>query len=288
MALFVWAFWHTFEDLWLVWRTNDDYSAGQLVPLAAGFMVFARRRRLTGISPTFDTLGVAVFVLGLLLNLFGVYYLFASFCNLGLLICANGLALTLLGREGYKRIWIPCLFLTLMVPLPVRIHDSVMLPLQGFCAQASGVILEMIGVPAVRDGHILTINDYRVAVAEACNGLRMALSFLTVAGVVAVLIRRPTWQKLAVLFSSVPIAIACNIFRIVLTCVLCHFGYRHLTQGMLHDFAGLLMMPLALGLIGLELFAFSKFHSHLFKNSSRSVIMNRFGGPTSHAGVVWR
>ena len=93
----------------------------------------------------------------------------------------------------------------------------------------------------------------QTAVAEACNGLRMAIAFLIVTVVVAYLINRPTWQKVVVVISSVPIALACNVARIVAMAYSYGAGYEWLVDGPLHDGTGLLMMPLALSFVFLEL-----------------------------------
>ena len=257
-GLFVWAFLYSFIDLWHVWQSSADYGAGQVVPFAALYMIAMRRRALSDLRMTLDVRGIGVFAVGLVSNLIGNYYLFASLENVGLVLCANGLAMSLLGFEGYKRVWYPLLFLFLMIPLPNRIHDAVMLPLQEFGARVSAGVLEIIGVPAARSGNILEVAGHQVAVAEACNGLRMALAFLIVAGFLAYVVRRPQWQKTVIVFSSVPIALSCNIARIVVSACLYSAGYEWLAQGMFHTLAGLLMMPLALCLILLELWFLSK------------------------------
>jgi len=285
-AFFIWAFWYSFIDLWRVWQSNADYSAGQLVPLAVIYMVAVRRRAFGGLALTFGLLGLGVFAFGLIANLLGNYYLYASLQNVGLVVCANGLVMTLLGWQGYKRVWYPLLFLLLMIPLPGRVHDAVMLPLQGFGTLVSAGVLEIIGVPVVRYGHILEVGGHQVAVAEACSGLRMALAFLIVAGVVAYLIRRPGWQKVTVLLSSIPIAIICNVIRIVMAACLYGAGYDWLAQGTMHDMAGLLMMPAALCLILLELRLLSKLVPASNEAEAIGSASRGFGGIPSHGAVA--
>lgn len=245
-ACFVWAFWYTFVDLWRVWQNNADYSAGQLVPLTVLYMVAARRRRLGELELRSGAMGFMVFLVGLVLNLAGAYYLYASLENLGIVISANGLVLALLGWKAYKLLWYPMFFLFLMVPLPERMHDAVMLPLQRMGSQISAAILEVVGVPVERYGHVLEVAGRRIAVAEACNGLRMVLAFVIVAGVVAFVVRRPRWQKGFILVSSIPIALACNVLRVVTTASLYAAGHERLARGTFHDGMGLVMMPAAL------------------------------------------
>ncbi|UCC30276.1 MAG: exosortase [Phycisphaerales bacterium] len=256
-TVFVWAFWHTLADLWQTWRNDADYSAGQLVPLAAAYMLVTRRNLLRKLRLSPAPAGFVVFAAGLLIHLLGGYYLYGSLQNIGMLICANGLIIGLIGWSAYRCIWYPLLFMFLMLPLPNRIHDAVTLPLQGVGAQISATILEIVGVPAVRYGNVLEVGEHHIAVAEACSGLRMALAFLIVTGVFAYVIRRPGWQKLVVLLSSIPIAVACNVLRIVVAAYLYDLGYGWLGRGAFHDAAGLLMVPVALCLVCLELWVLS-------------------------------
>lgn len=253
LGAFVWAFSHTIGRLWEVWQNNPDYSVGQLVPLAALYMLWTRRRDLAGVTLAPSLVGVVVFACGVAASVFGGYFLYSSVENVGMVLCVNGLALAMVGWKSYRRICIPLLFLFLMLPLPGRIHDAVTLPLQTFCARVSAIVLETVGVPVQRYGHVLEVSGHKAAVAEACNGLRMALAFLIVTSVVAYLIHRPKWQKVVVLISSVPIALTCNVVRIVAMTYLYSAGYGRFVEGPLHDGVGFLMMPLALSLVFLEL-----------------------------------
>ncbi len=250
---FVWSFSDNFSSLWETWQSRPDYSAGMLVPLAALYMLFTRRSALNIERKRFSPLGVALFSAGLLMNLWGAYYLYASISNAGMIVCASGLTMTIVGWRGFRRLWQPFALLFLMMPLPNRVHDSMMLPLQDFGARISATILEIIGVAVARTGHILVVSGKNVAVAEACNGLRMALAFLIVTCIVAFVVQRPRWQKLFIILSSIPIALACNVARIVGTAYLYNLGQDSLAQGFFHDGAGLMMMPFAVVLIMLEI-----------------------------------
>ena len=257
IALFLWAFDHTFSALWNVWQNSGEYNIGPIVPLATLYMI-ASRQGFAGHALTVSPAGIGLFAVGLLASLLGEQYLYGSLENLGMVICANGLVMTVIGWEGYRRIWYPLAFLLLMIPLPGRVHDAVMLPLQEFSTVVSAGALEILGVPAAQFGNVLEVGGHQVAVVEACNGLRMALAFLLVAGVVAYVVARPRWQRITVLLSSLPIALICNVVRIVTTTCLLHAGYRSYTEGALHDLMGLLMMPAAVGLIALELWILAK------------------------------
>ena len=68
-----------------------------------------------------------------------------------------------------------------------------------------------------------------------------------------ILIPLPTWKRITLLASTVPIAMLSNIIRIVAT-GWCYYAVTGPTaKQWAHDVSGWLMMPLALILVGLEL-----------------------------------
>ena len=69
----------------------------------------------------------------------------------------------------------------------------------------------------------------------------------------ALLVRRPTWERLVLLASAVPIALVSNILRIAATAwCYYHFG-REFGERVAHDVAGIAMMVVALVLVFAEL-----------------------------------
>jgi exosortase/archaeosortase family protein len=70
---------------------------------------------------------------------------------------------------------------------------------------------------------------------------------------VALVIRRPLWEKAIVMLSAVPIALIVNVMRITVTGFLHEKVSSAVANAVFHDFAGWLMMPVALELLWLEL-----------------------------------
>lgn len=249
----LWSFWDTAVNLTLVWRSSDDYSVGLLVPFASLYMIVVIVRRQGPLSCEPWLPGLLVLATGIGLNLAGTFFLYGSLENLGLVTVINGLLLTLLGRESAKRIWYPMLFLYLMVPLPGRLHQIVLLPLQTMAARMAAFLLELSGTWVERQGNILEVDGHPIGVAEACSGLRMAIAFLIVAGIIAFLARRSVWQRIVVVLSAIPVALLCNALRIVALACLSIAGYDWALDGIAHDVIGLLMMPLAIAILLVEL-----------------------------------
>jgi exosortase/archaeosortase family protein len=114
-------------------------------------------------------------------------------------------------------------------------------------------------IPAISDAgmgfdHVIALmNQGRIGVIDACNGLGMMYMFLAVSTAVALLIRNPLIDKLIIIASAVPIAFVSNLVRITVTGVLQETVGGETAHVVYHDLAGWLMMPLALGILWIEL-----------------------------------
>src|SRR5262249_26497498 len=126
-------------------------------------------------------------------------------------------------------------------------------PLQRVATIASTFLLQTIGLPAVAERNTILLNEAKLDVVTACSGLRMLVIFFALATAVALLIRRPIWEKCLVVASAAPIALASNVVRITVTGILQQSVGAEAAKAVFHDLAGWLMMPLALALLGLEL-----------------------------------
>jgi exosortase/archaeosortase family protein len=63
------------------------------------------------------------------------------------------------------------------------------------------------------------------------------------------MVKRPRWEKAVLVTSSIPVAVVCNIIRIVVTAFLMLTVSTEVGQKFFHDFAGLVMMPAAVLLL---------------------------------------
>src|SRR5439155_6315654 len=96
-------------------------------------------------------------------------------------------------------------------------------------------------------------NEGALNVEEACSGLRMLMVFFALSTAVALLMRKPLWERLVVCASAIPIALVTNLLRITATGLLHETAGKEVADAVFHDLAGWLMMPVALALLGLEL-----------------------------------
>jgi exosortase/archaeosortase family protein len=93
----------------------------------------------------------------------------------------------------------------------------------------------------------------RLDVALTCSGLRMLMTMAATVTATVILLPLPNWKRLVLVLSIVPIALVSNMARIVATGWSYYLFVENAAKHWAHDWAGWLMMPLALALVGLEL-----------------------------------
>ncbi len=254
-AVAAWSYWPTIVSLFKEWQENDDYSAGQLVPLIALFLLWRQRKAigLCLVRPCWFW-GIVLLILAQAARAFGLLFMYESAERYSLVPTAAGLVLMVAGRQVFRNVLWILLFLFLMVPLPGRVHNLISGPLQGMATTGSVFVLEAIGPRVSQQGNVVMLNETTpMAVAEACSGLRMLTAFVIVAAFVAYMVKRPRWHKAVLLLSSIPVAVACNVVRLCVTAALFVLVGAEAGQKFFHDFAGLAMMPAAALLLFAEI-----------------------------------
>jgi len=250
VVAFLWSYWPVLKELSKEWQRSDEYSAGLLVPFLAAYVLWSRRRDLVSVSlrPVLFW-GAAVFVLAQAMRFVGLFWMYGSAERLSIILSVTALILLLFGWGVLRRVATILLFLCLMLPWPHRVQAQISLPLQGWATDSAVFCLELAGYDVVRDGNVIGIGQTNVAVAEACNGLRMVTAFLVISALVVLLAQRTWWEKLIILLSSLPIALFCNTLRLAITAVFFTILKGDNVEKLFHDFGGYAMMPLALALV---------------------------------------
>jgi exosortase len=250
---FLWAYGSTLTGLAERWANSAQYSHGFLVPGFALVVLWFRRKHLQTDLLQASAWGLPLLLIGGALRLAGAYFYYPALDSLSLLPSLTGLCVLLGGWPALRWTWPAIAFLVFMLPLPFVVEGAMAQPLQRLATFASTYALQTIGFPAVAEGNVVIINDSRIGVVEACNGLGMLVIFFALSTALAFVIKRPLWEKVLVVASAVPVALLANVVRITTTAVLSETVSQEFGQAVFHDWGGWLMMPLALSLLWLEL-----------------------------------
>ncbi len=255
---FLWSYWHGIVDIWNIWQRSDEYSSGILVPFLAVYILWSRRRDITQCHIKPCLWGLFAFVAAQAVRLFGLFFMYGSAERLSIALSIAALVLFLFGWQLFRKVSTVLLFLCLMLPWPNRVQAAVALPLQRWATSSAMFCLEMVGYEVIQEGNVIHIGQATVAVAEACNGLRMVTAFFVISGLVVLLVKRAWWEKLIILASSLPIALLCNTVRLTITAIAFTVLRGEYWEKIFHDFGGYAMMPLALAMVVAELWLLVK------------------------------
>jgi exosortase len=253
VAALLWAHWPTLSDLARRWTHDPQYSHGYLVGVFALYLAWSRRDCFDRAALRPSWWGLALLALGQALSLAGAYVFFDWLRVVSFLPSLAGICVLWGGWRALRGAWPALAFLVFMIPLPYRAEIALAHPLQRLATLASTYALQTLGYEAVARGNVIDLDGARIGIEQACSGLSMLLVFLALATAVAVVMRRPLLDRLIIVASAVPIALVANVVRIVVTGILHKTAGASLANLVFHDLAGWLMMPLALGLMWLEL-----------------------------------
>jgi len=250
-GLLVWLnFWHL-RIMVATWQ-YPNWSHGYLIPLFSLYFLYTRREEFLGAPRRVSLLGVPLILLGIFQVLVGLYPIQNTWVShLGLIPMVFGLVLYLAGPATLRVTWLPIAFLVFAMPIPSTLYSRIALPLQNLSAAASSFILRVSGVEIeVSQSALmltsLTGREHSVTVAEACSGMRLLMAFLALGVAMAYLDDRPIWQRLTLVLMGVPIAVVCNILRVVITATMYVWDQPELGQDFMHHFTGMLMLAPAL------------------------------------------
>lgn len=255
------AYWNMLQVTALSWA-KDMYSHGYIIPFFAAYLFWIRKRPLLDAAPVERWIGVAIVGLGLGLRVVAAYFDVNILDRFSFIITLVGVSLVVGGKSMFRWSWLPIAFLGFMFPLPTVLENTLLMRLQSYASTLSTLSLQTLGVSASRMGNTISVDTLHepLEVAEACSGLRMLTIFGAMSVALVMIIDRPWWDKVIILLSAVPIALASNVIRIVATALL-YMAFGQDTPWLskiIHDWAGFAMMPIGLGLLWIELAILSR------------------------------
>ena len=263
------------------WWNDENYSHGLLIPFVIGYILWLERKRLSeaGTQPAawWGAIGVGFSLLVLWAGTAGAE-LFAQ--RVSLVVMLASVAVYFWGFRLLCLIAVPLSLFILSIPIPQIIFNRIAFPLQLFASRCAVAAMSFLGIPVLRQGNIIELmplgasEPKRLAVVEACSGIRSLMTLVTLALVYAYFTKpksdrgsgsddddatpkemrtRPPrsqpkggaflnsftfWRSLILVVAAVPIAILTNALRVSGTGVLAHYYGTRVADGFFHSFSG--------------------------------------------------
>ena len=262
LLLIAWLYASILGRLFLQWIHDPNFSHGVFVPLFALFVLWQDRKKLATIASAPSWTGLPLVVLSLLVLLLGVWGAEIFLARVSLLILLAGVIILFRGWKFFRAVLFPWAFLILMIPLPTLILQQVTFPLQLLASRLATGLLQLAGVPVLRQGNQIVLAAMPLDVAEACSGIRSLLTLVTLAIIYGYLMETRKWVRVVLAVSAVPIAVAANSFRVFGTGLLVQYWDPDKAEGFFHTFEGWLIYIVAL----IMLFAVHRVISFIWKS----------------------
>jgi exosortase len=271
------------------WWTDENYSHGLLVPFLIGFIVWQERKRFIEEQRT------SARWIGAVCVSFALFALWAGTAGAelfmqraSLLLVLAGIVIYFFGFRIIQVVALPMLLLALAIPIPHIIFNKIAFPLQLFASKCAVAAMQFLEIPVLRQGNVIELmplgarEPKRLAVVEACSGIRSLMTLVTLAVVYAYFTRprdpqissdatdatesQPKffatfafWRSVILIASAVPIAILTNAGRVSGTGVLAHYYGTKVADGFFHSFSGWVIYLVAAALLFATGWALDKF-----------------------------
>ena len=174
------------------WWSDENYSHGLLIPFIIAFMVWQDRRKFEEESGPrtswFGAIGIGFALIGLWAGTAGAE-LFVQRASLVLMLAS--IAIYFFGFRIIRFVAVPLFLLALAIPIPQIIFNRIAFPLQLFASRCAVAAMSFFEIPVLRQGNVIELmplgakEPKRLAVVEACSGIRSLMTLVTLAVVYA-------------------------------------------------------------------------------------------------------
>lgn len=257
IGLIVYLYSSTLVDLFEVWNTREEYSHGVLIPFVVGYLIWQRYYTLRAAPIVPSWWGCGLLGVSFLIYLIGISADISFLMRVSLIITLYGLLLALFGEQWFKTLFVPIFLLFFCIPLPPALQASLTAQLQLISSQLGVSFIRFCNIPVYLEGNVIDLGSYQLQVVEACSGLRYLFPLMSLSFICAYMYQVVIWKRLIVFFSSIPITVLMNSFRIGVIAVLVENWGVEMAEGFMHDFEGWLVFMVCFLLLLIEMWLLS-------------------------------
>lgn len=239
---------------------DDQYTHILLILPISGALIFSEWSAIPSSVSMKTGVGIYLFLAGMLLAALSKWW--PAWQGADVQLTTGMLALVIFwvaafvicfGARVARSLLFPLCFLFWMVPIPSFLLARIVHWLQSGSAVATWVLFSAAGVPASREGVLLSIPGLTVQVATECSSIRSSLMLLVTTMVLAHLLLKTPWRKVLLVLVAVPLSVAKNGLRIFTLSMLGTHVDRGFLTGRLHHDGGIVFFLFALATVALLL-----------------------------------
>lgn len=244
LAIFV-LYLETFSATFSKWINSETYTHGIIVVPIVLYMIWTKKDALSTQSPAPNLYAVFLVLCTVFIWMLGAIIDVLVAQQIAVLLMIWAIVLATLGKEIFKIILFPMMYLAFAIP----IGEGLIPGLMDFTAMFTVKALQLTGVPVYWEGMYFSIPGGNFEVAKACSGIRYFSASLTVGSLFAYLNYQSPWRRTVFIIISIVLPILANGIRAYGIVMIAHLsghkyavGLDHLIYGWV--FFGLIMFVL--------------------------------------------
>ncbi len=206
----------------------------------------------TGLAASLEgVFGEGVLIPMLVLHTIATWLKIGFISGFALVVVIWGLVWTFWGWRTLRTLRFAMLFLLFMVPLPSILMIATSFKMKLMAAAFATKILHLMGLAATLTGSTIHMAGIDLVVDDTCSGLRSLISLIALSTLWTTLLPSAAkrWHKVTLVAAAIPIALATNMVRILILCLLAVIYGPGIAESFIHLGSGLVVFGLAIILL---------------------------------------
>jgi len=214
VVLFLFACFETISVIVEDWFTFSA-SHGLLMFAVSVLMVWRKKVYLRRIEIRPSILpGILLTGLGCIMLVSGRLSFTTSLEKMSLIVILLGLVVLLGGMPYLKALYIPISYLIFTISVFNVILSGQLIYFQNVTAYIAATSLNLVGLPALRNGHLIVLPHIALDVAKSCSGINHITALVGLAIPLAVVTQKTRWAKILLVIEAFLIGILANGLRV--------------------------------------------------------------------------
>jgi exosortase len=225
---------------------------GWLIPVFSLCVLWRQRASLHASVKSYSVIGVLCMLISLPLLWLGYTHALLYLQQLSFISLLWSLVYALWGWNTARLIMFPILYLVFTISVP-SVLETLILKLQDISTTVSLYLMCGFGFDVSQQGHALLSgiegSEFQFEIAGACSGINSLLALTAFTALYAWYTQKTIIDKWLLFLCSGPIAIICNIIRVLSICLVAVIFGQEAAVGYYHDYSGYVIVLIAIVLI---------------------------------------
>ncbi|MCK5015842.1 MAG: exosortase, partial [Candidatus Peribacteraceae bacterium] len=238
LLIIAFTFYDSAERMVRYWYGTEEFGHAFFIPVISIYLIWQKRFEINEIPIRKTWIGLFITFLGTMLFVVGNLSAIYVIQQYALVLVLVGLFVSVLGVDVAKKVILPLILLFFMIPLPGFLYNTLSGQLQLISSSLGVFFIRLFEISVYLEGNVIDLGVYKLQVVEACSGLRYLFPLMTLGLIMSYMYRSTRLNKFIVFFSTIPITVLMNSFRIGVIGVLVEYYGISMAEGFLHDFEG--------------------------------------------------